>query len=198
MNSRGIAWRLSFHERVNFQIAPVLAVMSAVMTAVSAIQQGEAAEEQAEYQAKVAENNALAARQQAEFDERQHREKARLALSQQRARAAKSGVLAEGSPLFFNADTGEEAEIGALNIRRGGQLRANDYQSQAALGRFRGASARQQGYMQAGSSLLGGMSRLDLGKFSDLMPNPSPASPVPTQFFPPQDFGNHPSLGGTG
>lgn len=156
MNSRGIAWRPSIHERVNFQIAPVLAVMSAVMTAVSAIQQGEAAEEQAEYQAKVAENNALAARQQAEFDERQHREKARLALSQQRARAAKSGVLAEGSPLFFNADTGEEAEIGALNIRRGGQLRSDSFRSQGAQSLYSAGLAQQRAERQVARSLLGG------------------------------------------
>lgn len=191
MNARGIAWRSSFHERVNFQIAPVLMVMSAVITAVSAIQQGEAAEDAAEHQARVAENNAIAARQQAEFDERQQREKARLALSAQRARAAKSGVLTEGSPLFLNGATSEEAEIGALNIRRGGQLRANDYGAQAALGRFKGASAAQAGYMQAGSSLLGAAGKLNLGSFSDLAPSSSPASAAPTDWnqYPMQDFG---------
>lgn len=181
MNSRGIAWRSSLHERVAFEVATALAIASAAITAVSAIQQGEAAQDAAEYQARVAENNAIAARQQAEFDERQHREKARLLLSSQRARAAKSGVQAgEGSPLFQHGRTSEEAEIGSLNIRRGGALRAGDYQSQAALGRFKGQSAAQAGYMSAGSSLLSGMSKLDLGKFSDWAPK---ADPAPTAFI---------------
>ncbi len=155
MNSRGIAWRNSFYDRVNLDAATALAALAAVVSAAGAVQQGETARKSAEYQAAIAENNALAARQQAEHDERQHREKARQVLSAQRAKAAKGGVLTEqGSPLFVSTDTGESAEIDALNIRRGGQLRATDYQSQAALGRFQGQATQQQSYLQAGSSLL--------------------------------------------
>jgi hypothetical protein len=171
MNSRGIAWRSSFHERVCFVAAPVVmavaAVASAVISAAAAAQQGQTARKQAEYQAALAENNAIASRQQAEFDERQHREKARLTLSSQRARSAKSGVLAsEGSPLFLNIDTGQDAEIGALNIRRQGEMRAQGFQSEAALGLFKGKAAQQQGYLSAGKSLLDGVSKTNWSAFS--------------------------------
>ena len=164
MSYRGIAWRRSFHERVNFEATTVMAIAaaaSAAISAVGAIQQGETARKTADYQAAVAENNAIAARQQAELEERQQREKSLRLMSTQRARAAKGGVLADqGSPLFVNLDTGEAAEIDALNIRRGGQLRATDFQSQAALGRFRGEAEEQAGYLKSGSTLLSGVSNL--------------------------------------
>lgn len=138
-----------------------MAAASTVMTVAGQMQQGETARKTAEYQAAVAENNAIAARQQAEFDERQQREKALRLMATQRARASKGGVLAEqGSPLFINLDMGEKAEIDALNIRRSGEVRATDYRSQAELGRFRGAAEERQSYLRAGSSLLDGMSKV--------------------------------------
>jgi hypothetical protein len=203
MNSRGIAWRSSFHERVCFVAAPVVmavaAVASAVISAASAMQQGKAARQQAEYQAALAENNAIASRQQAGFDEKQHREKARLALSSQRARAAKSGVLSEGSPLFFNIDTGEQAEIGALNIRRQGEMRAQGFQSEAALGLFKGKVAQQQGYMSAGKSLLDGVSKVSgsWGSISPALSSMGSTASTSSAFPPMQDFGNDPYTGGT-
>jgi hypothetical protein len=165
MSYRGIAWRLSFHERANFAAAPVImavaAAASAVISAAGAVQQGKAARKAADYQAALAENSALAAGQQADMEERQQREKALRLLSNQRARAAKGGVLADqGSPLFTNLDTGEQAEIEALNIRRSGAIRSDGYRSQAALGRFRGEVDQQAGYLKATTSLLDGVSRV--------------------------------------
>ncbi len=165
MNSRGIAWRPAFHERVNFEAATaimaVAAVVSAVVSAAGAMEQGKAAREQAQYQAAVADNNALAARQQSELEERQYREKARLALSSQRAKAAKNGVLAgEGSPLFVDTDTSETAEIDSLNIRRGGQLRSDSFRAQGALSLYQGAVADQQAQFRATTSLLDGVSKV--------------------------------------
>ncbi len=161
MSYRGIAWRRSFHERVVLDAAAVLAAASAALSAVSAVQQGEASRKSAEYQAAVAENNALAARQQAELDERRGREKARRMLASQRAQAAKGGVMPdEGSPLFVNLAAGEEAEIEALNLQRAGESRSDDLHSRAAQQRFQGAVAEQSGALKAGASLLHGASRL--------------------------------------
>lgn len=143
------------------EIAIALAAASAVVTAAGAIQQGEASRKMANYQAAIAENNAVAARQEAEFQERQHREKARQILSAQRARAAKGGVLTEeGSPLLFNVDTSEGSEIDALNIRRRGEMQATDLRSRAALSRYEGRVAQRSAYFKAGSTLLDGMSKV--------------------------------------
>lgn len=164
MSYRGIAWRRSFHERVNFEAAAVMAVAAAASAAISAagaVQQGETARKSADHQAALAENNALAARQQAELDERQQREKARRLMATQRAQAAGRGVLTEqGSPLFVSLDTGEQAEIAALNIRRAGELRSNELHSQASLTRFQGAASEDAGYLKAGTSLLDGVSKV--------------------------------------
>ncbi len=164
MSYRGIAWRLSFHERVNFEAATVMAVAaaaSAAISAVGAVQQGEAGRKAADYRAAIAENNALAARQQAELDERRERDRTLRLTGSQRTRAARSGLLAdEGSPLFVSLDASEQAEIEALNIRRAGGMRSSDLRAQAALGRFRGAVDERAGYLRAGTSLLNGVSRI--------------------------------------
>lgn len=162
MSYRGIAWRLSFFDRVNFDATTIMAVAaaaSAAVSAVGAIQQGDASRKTASYQAALAENNAIAARQQAEIEERQLRDKSRQLMSAQRARAAKGGVLPEeGSPLLFSIGTGEDAEIDALNIRRHGEMQASQARSQAALTRYQGRLAQRQSYFQAGSTLLTGVS----------------------------------------
>lgn len=137
------------------EIAIALAAASTVVSAAGAVQQGQASRKIANYQAAVAENNAVAARQEAELQERQHREKARQALSAQRARAAKGGALAEeGSPLLFNLDASEGSEIDALNIRRHGEMQATELRSRAALSRYEGRMAQRSAYVKAGSSLL--------------------------------------------
>lgn len=157
MSYRGLHDRPSLHHRIVMGPAavPWLMAAAAAMQAVSSIQQSQAARKAAGYQAAMAENNAVAAQQQAAFDESREREKALRVMASQRARAASGGVLAEqGSPLFVNLATGEDAEINALNVRRGGELRANELRSQAALGRYRGAVDEQAATMRAGSSLL--------------------------------------------
>lgn len=141
------------------EIAAALAMASAVVSAAGSIQQGKASRRMADYQAAVAENNAIAARQEAERAERELREKSRRQLSANRARFAKGGVLPEeGSPLLFNIETGEGGEIDALNLRREGEMRATGFQSEAALGRYSGRVAQQQSRIKATSSLLDGMS----------------------------------------
>ncbi len=164
MTYRGIAWRRSFHERANFEATTVMALATAASAAVSAagaIQQGEASRKSAEYQAAISENNALAARQQAELDERRERERARRVMASQRARAAKGGVMPdEGSPLFVSLAADEKAEIEALNLRRAGELRSNDLRSRAAQQRFHGEVDERSGTLRAGVSLLNGVSRV--------------------------------------
>jgi hypothetical protein len=137
------------------EIAVALAAASAAVTAAGAIQQGEASRKMANYQAALAESNAVAARQQAELDERRHREKARQLRSAHRARFAKGGVLPEeGSPLLFDVELGEGTEIDALNIRRAGERDAASYRARADLSLYEGRVAQQRGYLSATGTLL--------------------------------------------
>lgn len=137
------------------------AILAAASTAVSvagAIQQGQAARKSAEYQAQVAENNAIAARQQADYDERQQRRKTAQRLSTLRAAAANAGVLPEeGSPLFVDQDTSLYGEMDALNLRRGGTIAERRARSEAELTRMKGRQAQTGSYYKAGASLLKGL-----------------------------------------
>jgi hypothetical protein len=146
------------------EIALVAMAAATVVSAYGQMEQGKAARRTADYQAALADNNAIAAQQQAELDERQQREKALRLMATQRARASKGGVLAEqGSPLFINLDMGEKAEIGALNIRRGGEIRANELRAQGALARYQGELKQQEGNRNATVSLLQGTSQVAKG-----------------------------------
>lgn len=136
------------------------AVASTAVGTVSAIQQGNAAKNAAEYNAKVAENNAIAARQQADYEERMTLQKRDRLLSAQRVATAASGLDLEGSPLALMEDTAVEAELDALNIRRSGTVAEARSRSQAAADRMEGQARQQAGYMSAGASLLNGASKL--------------------------------------
>lgn len=138
----------------------LLMVASSVMSAAGSIQQGNSAKAAAEYNARVAENNAITARQQAAAQEEQHRRLARRQLGQMRAAYGASGVTMEGSPLDILAQSAKDAELDALNIRYGGELKAQGLESEAVLERYRGKSAQRAGYMGAATGLLSGASKI--------------------------------------
>lgn len=133
-----------------------LIVFSTLFTAGSALYQGQQAKKQADYNASVAEADAAAAKQKAEYDEKMHRERVRRLLSSQRAAYGKSGVDLAGSPLLMLQDTAKEGELDALAIRYGGDVEASRNRSEANLLRMQGRAARTSGYLQAGGTLLSG------------------------------------------
>ena len=110
----------------------------------------------AKYNAKVAENQATAARNAAAIREQQHREQVRRLAAGQRAGYGGAGVTGEGSPLLVMADTLEQAELDAQRIRYGGEVSATGLQSQARLQRFQGDQYARAGALGAGTTLLSG------------------------------------------
>jgi hypothetical protein len=97
---------------------------SAAGTAVStvgAIQQGKSAQNLANYNAQIAQNDAIAARQKAEFDARAQERQARLFAGTQRASMAGTGgeLLDMQDVVDMSA---EEAELENLAIRYGGEM----------------------------------------------------------------------------
>src|SRR5262245_66479468 len=105
------------------EVAAVAAISAAAINAASSVQQRQAARKMADHQARVAENDAVIARQNAEYEEHRQRRKTAKQLSVLRASAAESGVqYEEGSPLFVGGDTSLYGEMDALNLRRNGQI----------------------------------------------------------------------------
>ena len=124
----------------------------------SSLQQGKAAEDQAKYNAKVSENNALAATQQAEAEALQIRRTNRLRAGAQRAGYGKAGVdITSGQDVL--SDTGAQGELEALSALYAGQTQASYYNSQATGSRFAGRNARQAGNLNAAGSLVGGLAQ---------------------------------------
>ena len=140
------------------EIAALSAAAAGTVTStVSAVQQGKSAQNLANYNAQIAQNDAIAARQKAEFDARAQERQAKLFAGTQRASMAGTGgeLLDMGDVIDMSA---EEAELENLAIRYGGEMGYRAGQQRATVSRFEGAVAKQKATGQAASSLLTGAS----------------------------------------
>tara|TARA_R110000851_G_scaffold33200_1_gene88418 strand:+ start:182 stop:652 length:471 start_codon:yes stop_codon:yes gene_type:complete len=140
------------------EIAALAAAAAGTVTStVGAIQQGKSAQNLANYNAQIAQNDAIAARQKAEFDARAQERQARLFAGTQRASMA-----ATGGELLDMQDvvdmSAEEAELENLAIRYGGDMGYRAGQQRATVARMEGAAAKQKATGQAVGSLLTGAS----------------------------------------
>lgn len=156
-------------------VMEAIGAVGAVMGVMGAIQSGEAQKKAADYNAQVAENDAIAKQQAAAFEEERQRERARRELAFARAQAGGSGTTMSGSPLDIMARSAENAELEALAIRYSGQLGANASRSQAAADRMQGKIAQQAGYMQAGTTLLTAAGKWGDKFFPAKAPTPAPS-----------------------
>lgn len=152
----------------------ILAAASTAAAAAGLVMQGNAAAAEADYNAAVQRNNAIlsANRAQQERDrgrqeeDRKRREIARV-VGSQRAQTGASGIeLSSGSPLDVLTGTIQEGEVDALQIRRNAEQRARDYEyegrnlrAEAVMTERAGQSARRQGFLSAGGTVLGGASK---------------------------------------
>ena len=143
-------------------LAIAAAVAAAAGSAYSADTSRRAGNQQADYNAAVATEDAKAAKAKAEYDEKAHRENVRKILATQRALYGKSGLSMEGSPLMVMEDTQKQGELDALAIRYGGDVASARARSEANVAKMTGrnnAYGAKAGYVQAGSTLLGGLSQ---------------------------------------
>lgn len=131
-------------------------IAMAVVSAVGAVAQAQSAKSAANYNAQIADRNALVTRQQAESNEAAQRRNTYRAMGRIRAGYAGAGVTPEGSPLEVLEDSAAEAELDALNIRYRGEIGATGYEDEGKLQRSRASSAMATGALNAGSALLSG------------------------------------------
>ena len=127
------------------------------VSAFSALAQGFAQKRAADFQAAILTQQAARDRQQAASDEEDFRRRQSRAFAARRAQLGASGVEpGAGSPLLVSEDFVSETELGALNIRSGGETRATRLEQQAVLQRFKGRAARTAGFIRGGALLLTG------------------------------------------
>lgn len=146
--------------------ATTFQVIGTALSVMGALNQGQQAKQASEYNAAVANNNAIAARQQAEANAAAQQRKARLQIGSMRAGYGASGVGLEGSPMDVLEQSAAMAELDRQNILYGGQLKSQGYQATAGLELMRGENAVTGSYLNAGSSLLTGLGKA--GSFSGL------------------------------
>lgn len=137
-----------------------VAIASSLFSAVSSISQGSMQKKLAERNAQIAEQQAVQVKQEAAFEEGQKRsETQRLKASQRAAQGAAGGGVDTGSNLLVLEETATLGELDALTVRYRGDVQAQRARAQAQTDRFEGQIAQQTGRLQAGASLLSGVTR---------------------------------------
>jgi len=129
------------------------------LTAYGQHEAGQAAKATGKYNAKLAENEAIAKEQQAHIESMQMQKQKERLQAAQRAGFAKSGaVITKGTPLLLMAEQAGIAELDILNQQRNRALEATALRSEASLSKFQGKQAAKAANIQAGTTLLGGLS----------------------------------------
>lgn len=135
---------------------PIMMVAGAAISAAGAMQQARAQSSASEYNAQLAERNAILARSQTEADTAVFRQQAELKQGSLIAAYGASGVTGEGSPADILAMSAANAKRDENMIRYKGDLTAMGYRETAVLDRMQGRQAIEGGNYAAASSLLTG------------------------------------------
>jgi len=138
-------------------MAMALSIISAVGGAIGQIQQANAKASADEFNAKVEDRKAEIAKANAVANEQTQRRKTAKLLGTSRANIGASGITVAGTPLRVLAETAALGELDALNIRFGGDVEAQGFQSNAALDRASATNTRNQGLGLAAGTLFGGI-----------------------------------------
>jgi hypothetical protein len=139
-------------------VVAIAALASAAAGAYAAVKQGDAAEEAGQRTKEAENSNALAAQQQAALEAGQIRRKNLVRMGEQRATAAKSGVLIDASAGDVIYDTSIQGELEAQSALYSGATAASYYKSRGSIAALEGKNAKSASRIQAGSTVLGGLS----------------------------------------
>ena len=115
-----------------------------------------AAQQVAEFNAQVAENEAILLQRQKREEEAALRRQSDRLISTQRVATAKSGIQMSGSPLQALADAYFNTEKDAARIQYASSIQQMQKESEATLSRLEGRAQAQALRIQGQQSLLGG------------------------------------------
>lgn len=135
-----------------------LTIGSTVLSAASALSSASAQSSAANYNAAANELQAKQQNDQAAYQAGQEAKKTRLRLAAQRAGAAQGGLDLTGSVLDIMDETAAQGGLNYLTAVYNGDVNATSLRNDAKLNRARGSDATMAGYVNAGSSILTGIS----------------------------------------
>jgi hypothetical protein len=184
---------------VSAVVSAATAVAGGVMGAISAKQQGEAAEEAAEYNAAVAQNDAIAAQNAAAQEARQIRRKNLMRLGAQRSSIAKSGVSMDAGSSFDDViyDSAIQGELDAQSMLYSGLVRSQAQMAAGAMSLYEGQQAKRAAGIGMASSLIGGLGGVAQAGTSYLQTQPRLSTTGAKPSSPPMPFGGKPMTGGS-
>ena len=136
------------------RIVTALTIIGSGLQAISTIQQGQAEARSAKFNAAIAEQNAILARQSAAADAENRRREMARALGRSRARIGTAGLTVEGSPLETLGDLTAEGELNVRNALFDGEVEARGLQAQSSLLQSQARDAQTGSFLRAGTSLL--------------------------------------------
>jgi hypothetical protein len=146
-----------------FIAAGAIVVAGVALTAYGQYEAGQSAKATANYNAKLAENEAIAKEQQARVESQQMQKNKERLLASQRAGFAKGGaVITEGTPLLLMAEQAGTAELDILNQQRNRAMEATSLRSEATISKFSGKQAARAGNIGAAGTVIGGAGSIAL------------------------------------
>lgn len=131
-------------------------VVSTGVAVYSAVQQGNAASDAAKYNKEVADQNAIAATQQAQQDAQLQSARDKQLLGAQAAAYGASGVTSEGSPLDVLGSTASNAELSRQTLLYRGRLKAAGYNDESQLDATAATNDQSNAAFSASGALLKG------------------------------------------
>ena len=133
-----------------------LGIIGAVVGAVGSIAAGAAQAQAANAQAAAYQRQAALERQQAAFNADQQESKAIRLISHQRAGFLSAGVSIMGTPMDVIEDTTRETDLDVQAIKYNGEIKAQNFEMQAAAFRAKADAAQTAGLFGAVSPLIKG------------------------------------------
>lgn len=146
-------------------LGTALQALGVVASAGASVAGGISANNVAQHNAKIAENNATAARQQAAYEADIQRGRQRQIIGAQRAAGAASGLdITQGTPVAVLGDTAKAGEMDILARLYSGESAASAYENDAQNFRAGGKAQRTAGFINAGTSLLSGFGKMAVAR----------------------------------
>lgn len=147
--------------------ALIASVAAGGLSAAGQYRQGQYQEKMAEYNAGIANNEAIAAQQKADYDAEASAQKFKILMGRQRAMYAKAGVdITSGSPLLMLSNQALEAEKERQAIQYGGNIASQSEKNKATMFRFQGKNAGQAGQINAASTFLSSLANAGVSKYN--------------------------------
>lgn len=140
-------------------VALALTAVGTGVAVAGAVSQANAASNAAKYNQQVANNNAIAAEQQAAYAANQKDLQLKQIIGQQQAAGGASGFQQGGSLDSVGFSSEEQGKLDQLGTRYQGAIQAGNYRSQAQLQGMAASNAQTNGMFSAAGSLIQGASQ---------------------------------------